>query len=171
MHTSRSVLAAATASLPLLAGCLFEAQKVQTLYSAKIDNNRSIALRSHSVTNALSSGPRFNFCELQFTGYEGECTSDSTSFGRRPNSGNGGYSSTLTKLEGRTDDSCSRVWIIDRDSNQVIVAYDIASGRIFPMDDAMPDWAQPDAGTSLALAPPVEYSTQTIVGMGFGVRR
>jgi len=171
MHIPRSIMAATIALPPFLTGCLFESQTVQTLYSARVDNDRSIALRAHTVRNALNSDPRYNFSELNFSAYAGGCASESTVFGRRPVTNDNEYAATLTNLIGRTNEACTQVWIVDRDTNRVIVAYDVNAGRIFPMDSAIPDWALFDSGTPLTVAPPEEFRSMGLVGFGFGDRK
>lgn len=176
MHSIR-MLAITSLALPVFAsGCaLVEATTAQSLYSGKLEPDRSITLRSYTVRNAFNASPRYTFTELQFVALKGDSPVASINFGRRPLSEEDkgrllGYASTLTDLAGRTSAEHDRVWIVDRHANRVIVAYELPTGRVFPMDSPLPDWATADSGIPLETVPPLAFRTQSIYGIGFGDR-
>lgn len=176
-HKIYAIILMSPSALLVLSGCaMFEATYGERLYSARLDDRRSMTLYAHTVKTAFTSSARYNFTELRLNVCSEKQIIASSEFGRRPLAHDSrwedqGYRFPHHHLDGRTDNARRRFWIVDRTTEQVIVTYDSDTGQIVGIGHRIPGWASPRTGIQLTSDLSLSDSLWKIVAMRFGDHR
>ena len=154
-HLVLFIVAAQTCLSLLSTGCaIFGARHIQELYVGELSEDVHVSLAEDACANAALPGPEYNSSTLTlnlsragevvlsrrcgFRGYSGLPDS------RDPLRGFG-----LGELEGWSDDSKQRVWIIDKSADRVVASLDLDRQSSTGIDDHPPEWANKDEGLRL----------------------
>ena len=154
-HLVLFIVAAQTCLGLLSTGCaIFGAQSRQNLYVGELSKDVHVSLAEDARANAALPGPEYNSSTLTlnlsrageivlsrrcgFRGYSG--LPDSRGLPR-------GFD--LGELEGWSDPSRQKVWIIDQSADRVVASLDLEDESSTGIDDQPPEWANKDRGLRL----------------------
>jgi hypothetical protein len=131
---------------------MFQNQMSQDEYIGRIDEERVVVLDQEARQDLLRPGPESNYAALQLRLMESDRLVVDHTIARRPGSPDAVHRFRFGGIEGRTDESRQRVWLVDSETRRVIATLDCSTGNVTGPDDPQPAWATSEGGVVLSKA-------------------
>ncbi len=131
-------------------GCvMFEASMGKVAYTGGVEREFAVQLVEKSKYNAVSDDPGRNYRKLELMTEScpaGECTwrvvAQRTISAKEKQSHDRASAFELGAIDGWTDATHERVWLVERSSGRVVATWDRRNGAVTGIDEARPVWAE-----------------------------
>jgi hypothetical protein len=124
--------------------------RMQTLYSAGLDDCREIALTRDRLKDCEAGQPERTYELLRVVVRpRQELSFEQTVKEVELKPGVPRGQCRFENVEARTDESGQRVWFVQRDNSRIIATVDLETHKTTGPDDQPPGWATPNGGRSL----------------------